>query len=401
MTTTIKVPAGKHSDTGASGASRWMNCPGSVRLIKKLGKKARTAGHEAAYGTAAHTLSALCITRGEEPWEYAGVEIEVEDRYRFMVEEEMINSSQVYVDFVNDQMAKYKDQKPILHVERSMQSNLHHDAYGQADITIEVPNERLIIADFKNGMVPVEVKGPQTKFYGSLALEDLKGGTQVDTVETYIIQPRAMHHHGPIRKAHYKPAELTDWFKGEVVPAIDATKDKNAHLVIGEQCRWCDARDHCPAIKSELMHFNTDVDPVFLTDEELSLQMRRGEVIAKYIDGFLKEETFNRIKGGTPVKGYKLVEKQSKRVFKDKMTNEHGLVVKFDAAVRGTFGNNAFDSKVKSPAQIEKMPGGKAFASKWAFKPKTGYTITDMASSKPEVKTVGDKYTEQQDEINA
>lgn len=392
--TLIKVPAGKHSDTGASGAERWMNCPGSVNIIKKLGDKARKAGSDAAYGTAAHTLSALCLEEGQEPWEFTGVEIEVEGRYKFEVGEEMISSAQMYVDFVNDKMEEFKDKDPVLHVERSMQSKLHKDAFGQADVTIEVPNERIIVPDFKNGMVPVEVTGPQTRYYGALALEHLEVSDSVKIVSSYIVQPRAPHHHGPIRKAHYKPQELTTWFKDEVMPAIDATKDKKAHLVIGKQCRWCDARDHCPAIKDEFMYFNTDVSPVYLTDEELSQRMRRFEVISKYGEDYLKSETFNRLKNGSKITGYKMVEKTSKRVFKDTM-KVGKKTIKFADAVNA-FGDEAYDKKIKSPAQIEKLPGGGAFAAKWAFKPKTGFTVAPASSSKPEAKSAMDRYADKE-----
>jgi hypothetical protein len=397
--TTIKVPAGKHSDTGASGADRWMNCPGSVRLVKKMGNKARKAGHEAAFGTAAHTVASMCLEDGKEPWEFTDVKLIIEDQYEFVVGEEIVNSVQVYVDFVNDKMKEFKSKSPILHIERALQSKLHKDAWGTADVTIEVPGERLIVPDFKNGMMPVEVTGAQTKFYGCLAMEHMESD-EVDVVSSYIIQPRAPHHHGPIRKAHHNPNDLKTWFKDEVIPAIDETKNKDAHLVIGPQCRWCDARDACPAIQSELMHFNTDVDPIYLTDEELSVQMKRYAVIAQYGEKSLKEETFTRIKGGAKVDGYKMVEKQSKRVFKDtlKVGKKN---VKFADAVKKEFGDDAFDLKPKSPAQLEKLIGGKAFTATWSFKPKTGYTIDVASSSKPEAKTAMEKYEGEEEEITS
>ncbi len=397
--TTIKVPAGKHSATGASGADRWMNCPGSVGLIKKMGNKARKAGHEAAFGTAAHTVASMCLEEGQEPWEFTDVKMIIEDQYEFIVGEEMINSVQVYVDFVNDKMEEFKDKDPVLHIEKPLQSRFHKDAWGTPDVVIEVPNERLIVPDFKNGMMPVEVTGAQTKFYGCLAMEYMNSDV-VTIVSSYIIQPRAPHHHGPIRKAHHNPNDLKVWFKDEVIPAIEETKNKDAKLVIGAQCRWCDARDACPAIQSELMHFNTDVDPIYLTDEELSVQMKRYEVIAQYGEKSLKEETFTRIKGGAKVAGYKLVEKQSRRIFKDSMKIGKNTV-KFEKAITDCFGEKAYDRKVKSPAQLEKLVGGKGFTNEWAYKPKTGYTIDIASSSKPEAKTAMDKYVGEEEDITA
>ncbi len=395
MTTVIKIPAGKHSETGASGAHRWMNCPGSIGLTKKLGKDARSAGMDAAMGTAAHMVGSLCLENGEEPWEYTGTKIEVEGRYVFEVDSEMVTAVQLYVDFVNDMLEKFKDKKPILHIERSMQHPDHKNVFGQADVSIEVPDERIIIADYKNGMVPVEPTGEQCKYYGHLAYLLREASDTVKVISAYIVQPRAPHHHGPIRQAHYSPQELEAWFDDEVLPAVAATKKKNAHVVLGDWCRWCPARDHCPAIVNELMYFNLDVEPVYLTDEELSLQMRRFKAIEDYGSKFLETETYKRTVAGTKIVGYKLVEKQSTRVLK-KTGKVNGKTVKVEAAAVEAFGADAYeDRKLKSAAQLEKLMGGPAFVAKWAFKPKTGYTIADSSSSKPEVKTLMDQYVDQ------
>lgn len=389
----ITIEAQEHSRTGASGANRWMNCPGSLNLIEKLGDDADKAGMDAAYGTVAHELAARCLANEQEPWEYADYEFEVEDRYVFAIDADLMASAQMFIDTVHHLLKKYADKKPILHIERQMQSPSHPDAFGTADVSIEVPGEVLIILDLKNGMVNVEVDGEQTRYYGALGIELLEGKKPVKKVTLVIVQPRAFHHQGPVRSMSIAPDDLTTWFEDEVLPAIEATKEKDAHLAIGSWCRWCNARGHCPAIKSETMHFNLDVEPIYLTDDELELVKRKYDQIKQYGEKYLDQEIFRRAKSGVKFTHFKLVDKSAKRIFKDtvKVGKRDVKVADF---IEKNWGDAAYDRKLKGPAQIEKLPGGKSFVAKAAYKPKVGYTIAARSDSKAEVKTIMDQSEE-------
>lgn len=385
----ITIPEVEHSLTGASGADRWMNCPGSVNLIRKLGKKARQAGADAALGTASHTIASICLNEQQEPWEYAGYELDVAGQYAFVVDDEMIASVQTYVDFVWGMVDKYADRDPILQIEQPLHSEQHKDAWGTADCVIEIPGERLIIADFKNGMLPVEPNSAQNKMYAAMRLEQCE--EDPDRIFSYIAQPRMAHPLGPVRSLPLKPAEVRTWFAEEVIPAIEATKKQDAHLTIGPWCRFCAARNHCPALPDANMYYSTEVAPVYLTDEELDEQLHKYDAIMLYGEKYLKEEAFRRIKSGAKLETRKLVEKKATRVWKSKRTvNKKDQTLA--AAATEKFGEEAYtDPVLKTPAQIEKLKGGKAFTAGWAFSPKTGYTIAPRSDPRQEVRTLMDQ----------
>ncbi len=84
---------------------------------------------------------------------------------------------------------------------------------------------------------------------------------------------------------------------------------------------------------------------------------------------------FNRMtQNGVMIHNRKLVNKRVNRTMKDGAEKK---------AVK-TFGKKrAFTvSELKSPAEIDKMPGGKAFTAEWAFKPKGDVTIAKASDSR-------------------
>src|SRR5271166_6425074 len=85
-----------HSPLGASSAERWMECPGSVRLIQSL--KIEGDSDEPDYrreGTAAHEAIAHCLRNNSDAWEVMG-----ETFYDTVVSVEMADAIQVYLDTV-------------------------------------------------------------------------------------------------------------------------------------------------------------------------------------------------------------------------------------------------------------------------------------------------------------
>ncbi len=390
----VKVKEIEHSKLGASSAHRWMNCPGSIRLSEDLPPEAFEAEELAAEGTAAHELAAKCLETKTDAWEHAGVIYEV-GKYKFEVDEDMIEAVQGYLDFVWNIMSKYDD--AILHVERSLSSFLHDQAFGTADVTIEVPSKQLmIIVDYKHGRYVVcEPEGPQTRYYGYLALEN-SDYDDFKTVELWIYQPRHYHSKGPARNFTMDAEELTDWFTTECIPAMDNTNDPESLFGIGEWCRFCPAKAQCPALKKEMTDFRINVPVETLTGDELGALLDMGDKIVKYISA-LGLEAYNRVMRGTPVKGRKLVNKQSNRTWKHEKTVK-GKTVELDIEklLKKTFGSDTYQpQKIKTPPNIEKLPEGKAFVKKYAYKPQTGLTVAAESDTRVAVKPLIDKFMKQ------
>lgn len=380
----LRVPSGKHSPLGASGAKRWMNCPGSISLIEKLGDHAGRSGKEAARGTAAHTIAAMCLIENKEPWEFGGTNIEV-DGWRFVIDQDMMDSITAYVDFVWEKATSHDQNGPGMFIEKSMSSELHEDAYGTSDCIIYVPGDRIIIIDFKNGInIPVEPDDPQLSYYGYLAYENrpsyMKGeGNEPEVVEMWIAQPRCMHPQGPFRSHTVPVDELTEWFQESVIMAMDRTRQADAPLKMGEWCGFCPARDHCPVLKAEALAYPVDKDPEALTEEEIGALLDKGEALKKYLDK-LQVVAFHRAQQGKKIPGRKLVRKISRRQWR----------VGAEEHFAKEYGEEAFEpAKLRSPAQMGKyldgVLGSEEVVDSWSIKPDSGLTLAAESDKRVEV----------------
>jgi hypothetical protein len=385
---TIVVQDPGHSILGASSAHRWMNCAGSIQLIDKVLQESGPGGtsYAAAEGTAAHTIAAMCLEDGGEPFEFFERKVDVDGRI-FIVDDEMVDGVATMVSGVNGRYADVLDiaieeapSKPILHIERTMGSVLNENAWGTADAIIEIPECGLEIFDFKYGRgVVVEPDSAQNKYYGYLAIENAVSTYHPSTVvRLFIVQPRIPHPQGLVRVYATTVEALQAWAYDELLPAMEATQNPNAPLCIGDWCRFCPARNVCPALKQETVGFTTEVEPEHLTGDELGTILAKEKPIIAYFTQ-LKEEAFKRICKGEEVTGQKLVNKQSNRVWKDDAEVE---------LVRIFGEDNVYQApKLLTPPNIEKLSAeGKTFVKEWAYKPNAGLTIAPLSDKRKAVK---------------
>ncbi len=393
----IIVERGKHSSRGASSAYRWLNCPGQINLTEELAKKGlinNGSSRPAAEGTAAHTVLSTCLEDGDDASSMAGMEIVVED-WTFIVDEEMVAGVQETLDWVRAKVAKAKAAgfEVKVYIEKGMSSFTDPDAFGTGDILIHVINDRLIVNDFKYGKgITVEPDSDQNAYYGYLGIENfVDDPASLKVVESYISQPRIPHPEGTIRRHVTNVDDLTDWWFNVILPGIEATRDPNAPLVIGEQCRWCPNKGNCPALKQETFEFPMGIEVSHLSDEELGAVLVKLSALT-VLQEVMEAESFRRARAGSEIPGYKLVRKLSKRKFKDSMAvpdpdNADEMVeVKLDDAIMKRFGVDAYtDPKLRSPKQVEDLDGGGEFVAKWAYSPDNGLTMAKNSDKRSRV----------------
>lgn len=388
----LVVPKGKHSLRGASSAKRWTVCTASPQLIAKLPPSALASSIEADEGTAAHLLFATCLLGGDEPWMYAGYVIKVGE-HEFTVDDEMVTHITNALAYVHQRMEQFKDKGARIYIERGLSSILDDEAYGTADVVIEVPGDRIIIIDLKYGFVTVEPKDPQLRYYGYLVVENTEDPSlQADSiiVELVIIQPRMPHPKGPNRKLVTNVRELTDWFQNDLIPTMQVTRSPEAQLVVNPLCRFCPARMHCEMMKREIESFPTGgPEPVEYSNEELGELWLKGKIIVATYEA-IKKEAYKRRMQGQEIPNTKLVRKLAPRVFKEKLKFEvdgQDVEVTVQEAAKQKFGQSAWTKpEFKSPAQIEKLADGKAFVTLWSYAPDTGLTIADIDDKREPVR---------------
>ena len=319
---------GEHSRLNPSGAKTWCLCPGSVRMQE--GCESSTSEH-AALGTAAHELLERCLTEGNTPDMYRGLKIDVEEwPTPFTVDDDMIDAVMVAYNHVN----KLVETNEVLELipERRVDPGFlmkRDDCWGTGDLSVICP-DRLIVRDYKHGKgVVVEAEGDyQTLLYGIGALAALppERRQEIKYIDTGIMQPRASHPNGPIRNVVYPIETVYQWLMYFNTCAT-ATDDPEAPLVAGEeQCRWCDAKGICPALRDKTLEcFNAENMPavesqVLRNPEELSIAEQNtiddmGDIIEAFVKA-VRAHKLSEMKRGVDYPGYKLVRgKQGNRKF--------------------------------------------------------------------------------------
>lgn len=357
----------EHSPFGASGAYRWMVCPGSVQLSKGIKDDESPF---AAEGTAAHYLADSCLATGEDAWERVGTFM---GGWSKPVSKDMADSVQTYLNHVRS----YPDRNQSnWFVERSFHCpDIHPLFYGTADnVFFDEPERHLYVDDYKHGAgIIVEADdNPQGKYYAIGVLTTLSLWDQVDKVTIGIVQPRGYHWSGPIRQWTTTVEELREWSQDVLIPAME-TAEVSRETKSGPHCRFCPVRSHsCPALNDDMNELERLMNKA--TDEGGAKELTSAEVArflelfdtAKIVAKAASKTAFDRMQAGKEVPGHKLVRTRANRVWKE------------DAAgvVEAVLGDKAFtEPKLKSPSQIDALPGGKELTERWAFKPEAGLTI--------------------------
>jgi len=346
-----------HARLSASAAHRWMICAGSVRQCEGLPNK---SGPDAAAGTLAHEIAANCLTKGHLPHKYLNKEGE-RDGHKVVCDQEMVDGVKFYLDTLH----AAKEPGDVDWVEVDLTTALRTidpDCGGTADHVRFRPAKRhLFVSDFKYGAgVVVEPEGnKQLLLYALGALLDAdKRGAIVDTVTVRIIQPRIEHEDGRVREWTFSAIELLD-FAADVAESASRTRDANAPLVPGDvQCKWCLAARTCPELEKRqhalvAAEFTEIVpyDPVALAKALDAIPLVEARIKA------IREFAYAEAERGNPPPGYKLVAKRAVRRFVDEEEFvEHAKREGVDAGI-------LYEApSLKSPAQVEKILGKKAFA---------------------------------------
>lgn len=380
-----------HAFLSPSGAPAWTRCEAKVHLEAGLPDK---SGKDAAEGTAAHELRAMCLTTGDDARVYLGRIIE-----GFEVTDEMADAVQRSIDVVRSILANNTDAE--LHVEVPL--DISHitgevGAKGTSDTVILLHSaQTLIVDDYKHGRgVPVAAEdNEQLVIYAGAALAefDLVGDWQHITMR--ISQPRINNDsEWTITRAELE-ARLA---------AISATAQRireGNELTLtatpGEkQCRFCKAKATCKALEREVQTIigvefeNMTVDRLRAGElidaadgvDNLAQKMSKVDLIEDWCKA-VRAETERRLLAGSDVPGYKLVEgRRGARKWSDEKVAEETL-----KAMRVKH-EQMYEYSLISPTTAEKLAKAEVIGPRqW---PRLKELIT-QSEGKPSVAPASDK----------
>lgn len=340
-----------HSILGASGAYRWLVCPGSIRLSKGMPNISSDYAKE---GTAAHELAEMCLRGKKNAADFIGSVITVQGT-AYEVTEEMSDAVQVFLDTIRADMKSIKG--AILEVEHKFHLDwLYPGLYGTNDALVGEPFGVLRVFDYKHGAgVAVDAEdNAQTMYYGLGAAK----GQGYEEVELVIVQPRAPHKEGSVRRCRMTIDELERWGREVLLPGAKATEDPDAPLALGDHCQFCPALAACPLPRERAMTVAASVFTPVPTSPK-SPESMSSEELRKILDVAGLVETWfaacrtharallEQKKVTADELGYKLVEGRASRKWSDEDKAKSWL--------QGVLGEEAYVVKMVSPAQAEKL----------------------------------------------
>jgi hypothetical protein len=346
-----------HSLLGASGAHRWLNCPGSFRLSQQLPHAPPSI--YAATGTLAHTLI-------EASWK-DGVSLPVGeqqlvDGHTITVDQDLIDGVNVMLDYLQVIDRGLTDIEVQVSLEHWV-PNAPVLLFGTVDVQAFDPDtDFLEIIDYKNGagvsVTPVD--NPQLLYYaaGSVTpdlLSKLRG------IRLTIVQPHAPG--PPIKSWQLTAVDLMMWIDEVLIPGVEACTKPDAPLVPGPWCRFCPVAHGCPQLHQAAVDAaRAEFDDVTImnNDDELGLalsqaldQAERAVLWAEKLREFALYKAQQQLR----IPGWGLEPTRATRQW----TDDDAPIAK-ELQRLGIDKATIWERRVRSPAQIEKRLGRRRVA---------------------------------------
>ncbi|AJD82885.1 exonuclease [Achromobacter phage 83-24] len=384
-----------HAKFSASGSSRWLNCPGSLRIAEMSPKQKSSVF--AMQGTAAHDLAEKCITgnlRSAAPYRgnYAMVldngavshfkpnkDVKPDAPNVFLIDDDMIEAVDVYLELIHELRQEHPNAEEFVEARLDL-SFIRPNMFGTGDYILADWTQRVLyIVDYKHGKgVPVEVEdNSQLKYYGIGGAHRVGGYDGYDRIVLIVVQPRCPHEDGPVRRWETTPAAL-QLFERQLGEGVDRASEEGAMLNAGKHCKFCPgAGTTCPefdkAIQREAgadfaslpipaISANGEVSGEASTDLPMPLtpkQFARALEWAPIIDTWVKRVKAHAehliLTGEMKIPGQKVVAKKTNRKWSDFMTEDELVeeILKGDPNIKR---EDLFEpAKMKGPAKVEKL----------------------------------------------
>ncbi len=353
----VIAPPIEHSGVmGGSTAERRVNCPGSYKLEKKMPEPPES--DYATQGSVFHTAMEMILTADpQNAKELRACMADLEGNDLGYGEQWAITAEQINAkilpawDAWKTLVAEYGIDDYFIEVRVSLERVIA-GAFGTVDVLGKDKNGFIHVCDWKFGDgVPVAVEGNmQLSFYAAGALYDEDDEIKefcedIAGVVLHIIQPRV----GDDTVLHpwITDEAFIETFVDAAVEAADQALTDDAPVKAGKHCKWCKAKPICPAHTDAAVEA-LNVDPSGpLTSLEIAQAMQRADLLKDWINSIYALAQ-NELEAGASIPGYKLVQKQPRRVWVDPDEVEAALR---KAKVKvGTM----FKRTLLSPAQIQK-----------------------------------------------
>lgn len=376
---------GKHALLSASSSHRWLACPPSARLTEGMPDKSSSFAEQ---GTDAHSLCEykLHVALGEPakgPTENLS-----------FFDEEMAECSDMYVQFVMEQLAKAKEacRDPIVLVEQRLDfSKWVPQGFGTGDCVVAADGT-LFVIDFKYGLgVLVEAeRNPQMMCYALGALSLLDGIYDIKKISMTIFQPRREH----VSTYEMKKADQLSWADKVLAPTAALAMKGEGEFKAGSHCQFCKAKANCrkrAEYNLELARYDFAM-PAELTDAEVEAVLSKADDLASWAAD-VKEYALQKAVSGKTWKDWKVVEGRSVR----KYANETAVAETVKEA-----GYDPYEQKVLGITDMTRLLGRRKFdelLSGMIVKPEGKPTLVPLSDKRPAMHTAVNDFKEEKHHV--
>lgn len=352
---TISHGARAHSAVGGSSAKRVIACPGSVNLCARYPSRSSEWAEE---GTALHEAVDLILQgKTEKDTDVIGVTFNGIVITQELFDEAVEPALQIFddldkelggIDFFNETRVVFPDiEMPVFDDDGNIIGSHKDGAFGTADI-VGTAKDRTVLIDWKMGAgVPVDAEGNEQLLYYAYAAAHTaptdKFFDKHKPIELFIIQPRS-------REGEPFSRWMTTWvqleaFALELRNAVRRSQEPDPPFNLGPHCRFCSAKTGCPLYTGKVEEAGQ------LTPEQIAAELDRwlpwADVMINW-GNTVKEMAHAALEAGTPIAGYKLVNKRATR----RWTDEEKAVKFFQRMKLPA--DERYEKKLISPAKAEK-----------------------------------------------
>ncbi len=364
-----------HSNVvGGSTAKRVINCPASVKLVQKMPPK--PSSEHADRGTLLHNVIAELLEFDKKPEQCIGAQYKDQTLTQELIDEKIIPALAALDEIDPDKTMEYMVETRVSF------GDFLPGVFGSTDL-LGRKGKRAIVLDWKfgDGVLVDAVENPQLLFYAAAAMRTPAASwvfEGVEEIECIIVQPPA------IRRWVTTPARIKE-FEQELLYAVRLSSYPEPPMQAGDHCRWCAAKPICPQMTGAVERA-LKLQLVNLPAEQISQQLQQAAAIESYLSD-LRELAFNMLENGQPVPGYKLVPKQARRQW----VKEEAIEAWVDA--KGI--EDAYETKIKSPAQLEKVlkKAKLDFPADLVVAVSSGSTLAPESDPRPAVLQIGRQLT--------
>lgn len=352
---TISHSTRAHSAVGGSSAKRVMACPGSVNLCARYPSKSSEWAEE---GTALHEAVDLILQgKTEKDTDVIGVTFNGIVITQELFDEAVEPALEIFdaldkelggIDFFNETRVVFPNiDMPVFDEDGNVIGTHSGGAFGTADI-VGTAKDRTVLIDWKMGAgVPVEAEGNEQLLYYAYAAAHTEPTSKFfdkhKSIELFIIQPRS-------REGEPFSRWLTNWvqleaFASELRAAVRRSQEPDPPFKLGPHCRFCAAKSGCPLYTGKVEEAGA------LTPEEIAAELEKwlpwADVMINW-GNTVKDQAHAALENGTPIAGYKLVNKRATRKWVDE-----AATIKFMTRMKLP-ADERFEKKLISPAKAEK-----------------------------------------------